>query len=68
MTFRHCYVPSSYSTSKIILKKWRNIEGIVTGYYQLLKGDFKLVNCGIGKKIVLVKGKLSDCKYFGDKL
>jgi L-fucose isomerase-like protein len=65
VTFRHCFAPSSYSTSKIVLRKWRNMEGTVTGYCQLPKGDVTLVNCGIGDKIVIVKGKLVDCKDLG---
>ena len=67
VTFRHCFAPSSYSTSKIVLKKWRNMEGTVTGYCQLPKGEVTLVNCGIGDKIVVVKGKLVDCKDLGGK-
>ncbi|MFX0041564.1 MAG: hypothetical protein ACFE8L_01515 [Candidatus Hodarchaeota archaeon] len=67
VTFRHCFAPSSYTTSKIVLKKWRNMENTVTGYCQLPKGEVTLVNCGIGDKIVVAKGKLVDCKDLGGK-
>jgi hypothetical protein len=32
-------------------KKWRDVEGIVTGYVQLPTGQVTLVNCGIGDRI-----------------
>lgn len=65
VTFRHCFAPSSYTTSKIVLRNWRNMKGTVTGYCQLPKGEVTLVNCGIGDKIIIVKGKLVDCKDLG---
>ena len=41
------------------------MEGTVTGYCQLPKGEVTLVNCGIGDKLVIVKGKVLDCKDLG---
>lgn len=38
------------------------MEGTVTGYCQLPKGEVTLVNGGIGDKLVVTKGKVVDCK------
>jgi len=65
VTFRHCFAPSTIASCKYVLRRWRDMEGTVTGYCQLPKGDVTLVNCGIGDKIVVVKGKVLDCKDLG---
>jgi L-fucose isomerase-like protein len=65
ITLRHCFAPTTITSSKYILRRWRNMEGTVTGYCQLPKGDVTLVNCGSGDKLVVVKGKVLDCKDLG---
>jgi hypothetical protein len=41
------------------------MEGTVTGYCQLPKGEVTLVNCGIGDKLVIAGGRVVDCKDLG---
>jgi hypothetical protein len=41
------------------------MKGTVTGYCQLPKGEVTLVNCGLGDKLVVVKGEVVDCKDLG---
>jgi len=65
VTFRHCFAPSSIASCKYILRRWRDMKGTVTGYCHLPKGDVTLVNCGIGDKIAILKGKVLDCKDLG---
>jgi L-fucose isomerase-like protein len=65
VAFRHCFVSRKIASCKYVLRRWRDMEGTVTGYCQLPKGEVTLVNCGIGNKIVVVKGKMVDCKDLG---
>jgi hypothetical protein len=65
VTVRHCFAPSTIASCRYILRKWRNTEGTVTGYCQLPQGIVTLVNCGIGDKILVTKGKVLDCKDLG---
>ncbi|NWG11652.1 hypothetical protein HXY33_07935 [Candidatus Bathyarchaeota archaeon] len=62
ITLRHCFAPSTIGSYKYVLRRWRNMTGTVTGYCQLPKGDVTLVNCGIGDKLVVVRGRVVDCK------
>lgn len=43
------------------------MEGTVTGYVQLPRGQITLVNSGIGDKIVVVKAEAVDCKDLGNE-
>lgn len=65
ITLRHCFAPTKLSKGKYVLRRWRNMEGTVTGYCQLLKGQVTLVNCGIGDRMVVTKGKVIECKDLG---
>jgi len=65
VTFRHCFAPSTIASCKYILRGWRNMKETVTGYCQLPEGEVTLVNCGMGDKIVVMKGKVLDCKDLG---
>jgi L-fucose isomerase-like protein len=65
ITLRHCFAPSTISSCKYVLRRWRKMKGTVTGYCQLPKGEVTLVNCGIGDKLVTVRGKVIDCKDLG---
>jgi hypothetical protein len=65
ITLRHCFAPSTITSCKYILRRWRDMEGTVTGYCQLPKGEVTLVNCGIGDKLVIVRGRVLDCKDLG---
>jgi len=62
ITLRHCFAPTTITNRKYVLRRWRNMEGTVTGYCQLPTGEVTLVNCGVGDKLVIVKGKVTDCK------
>jgi L-fucose isomerase-like protein len=62
ITLRHCFAPTKLARGKYVLRKWRNMEGTVTGYCQLPKGQVTLINCGIGDKLIVAKGKIIDCK------
>jgi L-fucose isomerase-like protein len=65
ITLEHCFAPSTIASCKYVLRRWRDVEGTVTGYCQLPTGEVTLVNCGIGDKIVVVKGKVLDCRDLG---
>jgi hypothetical protein len=65
ITLRHCFAPTTITPHRYVLRRWRNMEGTVTGYCQLPKGEVTLVNCGIDDKLVVVKGKVVDCKDLG---
>lgn len=65
ITLRHCFAPSMIAPCKYVLRRWRSMKGTVTGYCQLPKGDVTLVNCGIGDRVVIVKGKVTGCKDLG---
>ncbi len=65
ISVRHCFAPSTIASCRYLLRRWRDMEGTVTGYCQLPEGDATLVNCGIGDKIVVMKGKVLDCKDLG---
>lgn len=62
ISIRHCFASSTIASCKYVLRRWRAMEGTVTGYCQLPKGEVTLVNCGIGDKLVVVKGNVVDCK------
>jgi len=62
ITLRHCFAPTTIANRKYVLRRWRNMEGTVTGYCQLPKGEVTLVNCGVGDKLVVVTGKVTECK------
>jgi len=65
ITLRHCFAPTKLTRSKYVLRRWRNMKGTVTGYCQLPKREVTLVNCGIGDRIVVTKGKVVECKDLG---
>lgn len=62
ITIRHCFAPRTITSCKYVLRNWRDMKGTVTGYCQLPKGVVTLVNCGIGDKLVVLKGRVVDCK------
>ena len=66
-TLRHCFAPCKIANCKYVLRRWRNMEGTVTGYVQLPRGQITLVNSGIGDKIVVVKAEAVDCKDLGNE-
>jgi len=65
ITLRHCFAPTKLADGEYILRRWRNMEGTVTGYCQLPEGQVTLVNCGIGDHMIVAKGKVIDCKDLG---
>jgi len=65
VTVRHCFAPGTIASCRYILRKWRDMEGTVTGYCQLPQGIVTLINCGIGDKILVTRGKVLDCKDLG---
>ena len=46
-------------------KKWRDVEGTVTGYVQLPRGQVTLVNFGISDRISVFRGEVLDCRDLG---
>jgi hypothetical protein len=65
ISLKHCFAPGIMGACKYTLRRWRRMKGTVTGYCQLPKGEVTIVNCGIGDKIVVAKGKIIDCKDLG---
>jgi len=65
ISLKHCFAPTKLTRGKYVLRRWRNMEGTVTGYCQLPKGQVTLINCGIGDRVVVAKGKVIDCKDLG---
>jgi len=65
ITLRHCFAPTKLTRGKYILRRWRSMQGTVTGYCQLPKGQVTLINCGIGDRMAVAKGKVVDCKDLG---
>ncbi len=65
ITLRHCFAPGTITSCRYVLKKWRDMEGTVTGYCQLPEGEVTVVNCGIGDKLVVFKGRVTDCRDLG---
>ena len=59
---RHCFAPATITSDRYVLRRWRNMEHTVTAYCQLQKGVVTLINMGTGSKIVIAKGKVTDCK------
>jgi L-fucose isomerase-like protein len=62
---KHCFAPTTMASGNCTLRRWRDMEGTVTGYVELPKGRVTIVNCGIGDKMVMIKGKVLDCKDLG---
>jgi len=62
ITLAHCFAPTTMASCKYILRRWRNMEGTVTGYCQLPSGEVTLINSGAGDRLVVIKGKILDCK------
>jgi L-fucose isomerase-like protein len=65
ISLRHCAVPSKISSSPLVLRRWRDRKGTVTGYCEMPKGDVTLVNSGTGDKIVVIKGDVVKCGDVG---
>lgn len=65
VTIRHCFTPTKLAESKPILRNWRNMKGTVTAYCQLPRGEVTLVNCGMGDRIVVAKGRVINCADLG---
>ncbi|MGB2698433.1 MAG: hypothetical protein WBD28_11330 [Candidatus Zixiibacteriota bacterium] len=65
LSLRHCAVPSSMSPSPLVLRRWRDRKGTVTGYCELPKGEVTLVNSGTGGKAVVMKGEVVKCGDVG---
>lgn len=41
------------------------MKGTVTGYCQLPVGEVTLINCGIGDRMVVAKGRVIECRDVG---
>jgi len=65
VTFRHCFVPSTTAPRKSVLRNWRDMEGTVTAYTELPRGEVTIVNCGLGDRLFVFKGEVVDCKDLG---
>ncbi len=60
-----CFAPGVIASDGYRLKRWREMEGTVTGYVQLPEGEATLVNCGIGDRMVVARGRVVDCRDLG---
>jgi hypothetical protein len=65
ITLRHCFAPTRLTRNRCVLRRWRGMKGTVAGYCQLPEGQVTLVNCGIGDKLIVAKGKVVDCEDLG---
>lgn len=65
MTLRHCFAPSTIASCRYVLRRWRDREGTVTGYCQLPEGEVTVVNCGIGDRLAVFKGRVTECRDLG---
>ncbi len=65
ISLRHCFAPGVISSDGYRLKRWRDMEGTVTGYVRLPEGEATLVNCGIGDRMVVARGRVVDCRDLG---
>lgn len=65
ISLRHCAVSSRISSSPLVLRRWHDRKGTVTGYCEMPKGEVTLVNSGIGDRIVLMKGDVVKCGDVG---
>jgi hypothetical protein len=65
IALRHCFAPTKLTRDRYVLRRWRNMEGTVTGYCQLPKDQVTLLNCGIGDRLIVAKGRVVDCKDLG---
>lgn len=66
LSIRHCAVPQALSSKPLILKKWRDMEGTVTGYCELPEGEVTLLGTGIDS-LVAMRGQIIDCRDLGGK-
>ncbi len=67
ITLRHCFAPSTIAPCSYVLRRWRDREGTVTGYCQLPEGEVTVVNCGIGDRLVVFKGRVTGCRDLGSE-
>jgi L-fucose isomerase-like protein len=65
MSLRHCAVPTKITSSPVVLRRWRDREGTVTGYCEMPKGEVTLVNSGTGDRMVVMRGDVVDCRDLG---
>lgn len=65
MTLRHCFAPSTIASCRYVLRRWRDMEGTVTGYCQLPEGEVTVVNSGIGDRMVVFRGRVTGCRDLG---
>jgi L-fucose isomerase-like protein len=68
IALKHCFAPSKIGLCKYVLKRWRTMNGTVTGYCQLPKGKVTLANSSIGDRIVVTRGKVVDCRDLGGQM
>jgi hypothetical protein len=62
---KHCFAPTKMAETKCILRRWRSMEGTVTGFVKLPEGTVTLINCGVGDRMVITKARVIDCKNLG---
>jgi len=65
VALKHCFAPGEIGPCRYTLREWRTMKGTVTGYCQLPRGQVTLINCGIGDRMVVTKGRVVDCKDLG---
>ena len=65
LAVRHCAVPGNMASSPLILKRWRDKEGTVTGYCELPKGEVTILNSGAGDKMISLTGEVLETRDLG---
>lgn len=65
ITIRHCFAPTRLADGKPILRNWRDMKGTVTAYCHLPRGKVTLVSCGIGDRMIVTRGRVTDCRDLG---
>lgn len=66
LSIHHCAVPRVLSSQPVILKKWRDMEGTVTGYCTLPEGEVTLLGTGTDS-LIAMRGQVIDCRDLGGK-
>ncbi|HUV31406.1 MAG TPA: hypothetical protein VMY05_09995 [Acidobacteriota bacterium] len=65
MAVRHCAVPCNMAAGPPVLRTWRGHEGTVTAYCEMPRGTVTVVNMGIGDRLVVLKGEVTETRDLG---
>jgi hypothetical protein len=65
ISVRHCAVPASLATAPLVLRRWRDKEGTVTGFCDMPRGHVTLANSGTGDRLTLFEGEVVEAQDIG---